>query len=101
MLDTSNNTSNDNGNRSNNEEVGALWKRVSRNGMTYLAGHLKYENLPTNESTAKVVVFSNDHKQNDKQPDYRVYLSKAPSQQPTERTPEVVETTTETAEDLM
>jgi uncharacterized protein (DUF736 family) len=71
--DTSNNTSN-NDNR-NSDEVGALWKRKSRAGMTYLAGHVKHDELGK-EVTSKVVVFSNDKKSNDKQPDYRIYLSK-------------------------
>ena len=71
--DTSNSTSN-NTNR-NPDEVGALWKRKSKAGMTYLAGHVNYDELGK-EITSKVVVFSNDKKTNDKQPDYRIYLSK-------------------------
>ena len=71
--DTSNSTSN-NTNR-NPDEVGALWKRKSKAGMTYLAGHVKYDELGK-EVTSKVVVFSNDKKTNEKQPDYRIYLSK-------------------------
>ena len=73
MDNTSNNTSNNGTPR--NEELGALWKRKSRNGMTYLAGHVKHDELGK-EVTNKVVVFSNDKKTNDKQPDYRIYLSK-------------------------
>ena len=100
MDNTSNNTGN-NANRS--EEVGALWKRVSKNGMTYLAGHLKYENLPT-DGSAKVVVFSNDNKVNDKQPDYRMYLSKM-QQSPQSSEREVVGASStsevEPAEDLL
>ena len=71
---TSNDTSNSNTTRKN-DEVGALWKRKSKGGMTYLAGHVKYDELGR-EVTSKVVVFSNDKKTNDKQPDYRIYLSK-------------------------
>ena len=43
--------------------------------MTYLAGHVKHDELGK-EVTNKVVVFSNDKKTNDKQPDYRIYLSR-------------------------
>ena len=75
MDNTSNSTSNNNDSNRKNDEVGALWKRKSKNGMTYLAGHVKYDELGK-EITSKVVVFSNDKKSNDKQPDYRIYLSK-------------------------
>ena len=43
--------------------------------MTYLAGHIKVPQEDGTERTEKVVVFSNQNKQNDKQPDYRVYVS--------------------------
>lgn len=74
MENTTSNTSQDNS-KSQNEELGALWKRTSRNNMTYLAGHIKVPQEDGTERTEKVVVFSNQNKSNDKQPDYRVYVS--------------------------
>ena len=74
MENTTSNTSQDNS-KSQNEELGALWKRTSRNNMTYLAGHIKVTQPDGTEKTEKVVVFSNQHKQKDNQPDYRVYVS--------------------------
>ena len=74
MENTTSNTSQDNS-KSQNEELGALWKRTSRNNMTYLAGHIKVTQEDGTERTEKVVVFSNQNKSNDKQPDYRVYVS--------------------------
>tara|TARA_R100000152_G_C6749959_1_gene173583 strand:- start:879 stop:1184 length:306 start_codon:yes stop_codon:yes gene_type:complete len=75
MENTTSNTSQDNNSKSQNEEIGAFWKRTSRNNMTYLAGHIKVPQEDGTERTEKVVVFSNQNKQNDKQPDYRVYVS--------------------------
>ena len=65
---TSNNTS-------NNEELGALWKRQARNGgQPYLAGHLKGGEY--GDEGVKVVVFSNKNKTNERAPDFRIYKSK-------------------------
>ena len=65
---TSNNTS-------NNEELGALWKRQARNGgQTYLAGHLKGGEY--GDEGVKVVLFSNKNKTNERAPDFRIYKSK-------------------------
>ena len=65
---TSNNTS-------NNEALGALWKRQARNGgQTYLAGHLKGGEY--GDEGVKVVVFSNKNKTNERAPDFRIYKSK-------------------------
>jgi uncharacterized protein (DUF736 family) len=76
MSNDTSNTPQDNKQQSDNknEEIGALWKRTSRNNMTYLAGHVKVDELGM-EKTVKVVVFSNQNKQKDNQPDYRVYIS--------------------------
>ena len=66
---TSDNTTNPQQSKFDNEEVGAFWKRKAQNGgQTYLAGYL--------EGVGKVVVFTNKHKTADKHPDYRVYKSK-------------------------
>tara|TARA_Y100001938_G_scaffold9468_1_gene11716 strand:+ start:5582 stop:5884 length:303 start_codon:yes stop_codon:yes gene_type:complete len=97
--DTSNNTSNTN---RNSDEVGALWKRKSRGGMTYLAGHVKHDELGK-EVTSKVVVFSNDKKSNDKQPDYRIYLSKPMGEERATTSAQPAETVTSSSseEDLL
>ena len=62
------------------DEVGAFWKRTSQKGQKYLAGHIK-----DGDDSVKLVVFANTNKQNENQPDYRVYKSRpmaAKSEQP-------------------
>lgn len=67
-------------NKSNNTEVGALWKRVAKNtGKTYLAGHITTEDLGAAalDKKVKIVVFSNNKEgQSENAPDFRMYLSK-------------------------
>lgn len=75
MENTTSNTSQDNNSKSQNEEIGAFWKRTSRNNMTYLAGHIEVQQPDGTKTKEKVVVFSNQNKQKDNQPDYRVYIS--------------------------
>jgi len=59
-------------------ELGALWKRKSAT-QTYLSGYIKVDELGTRKEV-KVVVFSNKNKKdNDKAPDFRVYLSEPKS----------------------
>ena len=70
---TSNTTSNND--KSYEEEIGALWKRKSKNGLTYLAGHVKVEDELGVVKTTKVVLFSNKNKTNENQPDFRMYVS--------------------------
>ena len=55
------------------EEAGALWKRTSKAGNTYLNGSFKTK---TGEEI-KVLIFSNSSKpEGSNQPDYRVYFDK-------------------------
>tara|TARA_Y100001938_G_scaffold19271_1_gene23984 strand:+ start:1419 stop:1715 length:297 start_codon:yes stop_codon:yes gene_type:complete len=82
MENTTSNTPQDTP-KQQNEELGALWKRTSRNNMTYLAGHIKVTQPDGTEKTEKVVVFSNQHKKADNQPDYRVYISNSNPRQST------------------
>ena len=56
------------------EEVGAFWKRTSQRGQKYLAGHINMTD--GSGESVKLVVFANNHKQNDNQPDYRIYKSR-------------------------
>lgn len=53
------------------EEAGALWKRTSKAGNTYLSGSVK-----TKDGDAiNVLIFSNSNKvDGSNQPDYRVYF---------------------------
>lgn len=71
MENKNNNTNNDWSKR----DIGALWKRESTT-QKYLSGYVKVDELGI-EREVKVVVFSNKNKKNnDKAPDYRIYLSK-------------------------
>jgi|TARA_R110000751_G_scaffold23569_4_gene65091 uncharacterized protein (DUF736 family) len=98
---TSNTTSN--GDKNFEEEIGALWKRKSKNGLTYLAGHVKIEDELGTEKMVKVVLFSNKKKTNEKQPDFRMYVSKALPRQDEEASSAPAEAPQESseAEDLL
>lgn len=49
------------------DELGALWLRTSKkDGRTFLTGKI---------GSQEVVVFQNDRKKNEKEPDYRIYRS--------------------------
>lgn len=54
------------------QSIGALWKKVSeRTGAEYYTGDIDVPGA----GTIKVVAFDNDRKENDRQPDIRIYLS--------------------------
>jgi len=56
-------------------DIGALWKREGQN-QKYLSGYVKVDELGI-EKELKIVVFSNKNKNNnEKAPDYRIYISK-------------------------
>ena len=85
QIKTGNNTEN------KNKELGALWKRKSRNGgQTYLAGHVVSENEFGEEVKTRVVVFSNSNKKSENSPDFRVY-----EQRPLENNSTPASTTTQ------
>ena len=70
---------NNNNNTKNSEwqkrDIGALWKREGQN-QKYLSGYVKVDELGL-EKELKIVVFSNKNKNNnEKAPDYRIYVSK-------------------------
>ena len=70
-------------------DVGALWKREGKS-QKYLSGYVKVDELGI-ERELKIVVFSNKNKKdNEKAPDYRIYISK-PAENVTSAKPEVVE----------
>jgi len=56
-------------------DIGALWKREGKN-QKYLSGYVKVDDSGL-EKEVKVVVFANKNKNNnEKAPDYRIYISK-------------------------
>ena len=71
------------------QELGALWKRQSRAGQKYLAGTVDGK---------KVVIFTNDHKSADNQPDFRVFPAREKAQQPESETASAA---TDGGEDLL
>ena len=57
--------------KKDNQEVGALWKKESKNGgQKYLAGHIIMEDDMGVKT--KVVVFANRDKKNERYPDFRI-----------------------------
>jgi uncharacterized protein (DUF736 family) len=65
------NNTNTNTNKNQNE-LGALWKKKSRAGMSFLSGYI----LDLDGQRTDVVVFANNKKTNERAPDYRLYVSK-------------------------
>lgn len=49
-------------------ELTGLWENKDRNGNTYLSGNMS--------PGARVLVFKNNYKQNDREPDYRLCIAK-------------------------
>ena len=66
MNNTNQNTS------KNQNELGALWKKKSKAGMSFLSGYINDHD----GQRIDVVVFANSKKTNEKAPDYRLYVSK-------------------------
>jgi hypothetical protein len=56
----------------NQNELGALWKKKSKSGMSFLSGYINDHD----GQRIDVVVFANSKKTNEKAPDYRLYVSK-------------------------
>tara|TARA_R100000008_G_C3575499_1_gene165004 strand:+ start:929 stop:1207 length:279 start_codon:yes stop_codon:yes gene_type:complete len=52
-------------------ELGALWRREGKN-QTFLSGKIKVTDSGE-EREISVVVFKNNYKENDRQPDFRVF----------------------------
>lgn len=65
------NNTNQNTNKNQNE-LGALWKKKSKTGLSFLSGYI----LDHDGSRTDIVVFANTKKSNEKAPDYRLYVSK-------------------------
>ena len=63
--------------KNDNQELGALWKKQSKNGgQKYIAGHIVVEDDMGVETKIKVVVFANREKKNERYPDFRILKSK-------------------------
>ncbi|NBW13917.1 MAG: hypothetical protein EBR82_38530 [Caulobacteraceae bacterium] len=56
----------------NQNELGALWKKKSKTGMSFLSGYINDHD----GQRIDIVVFANGNKKNEKAPDYRLYVSK-------------------------
>ena len=65
------NNTNQNTNKNQNE-LGALWKKKSKTGLSFLSGYINDHD----GQRIDVVVFANSKKTNEKAPDYRLYVSK-------------------------
>lgn len=63
---------NNNNTNKNQNELGALWKKKSKAGMSFLSGYINDHD----GQRIDVVVFANSNKKNEKAPDYRLYISK-------------------------
>ena len=83
-----------------NREVGALWKKAAANGKSsYCTGYIVSDEIG-NKVKQRVIMFSNKTKNNEKSPDFIIYLSneqdnvdaapapKAKASAPPKRTPQ-------------
>ena len=58
-----------------NREIGALWKKTASNGKSsYCTGYIVSDELG-NKVKQRVIMFSNKSKNNEKSPDFIIYLS--------------------------
>ena len=55
------------------ERLGGLWANKSKAGKKYLTGAIKINNVET-----KLIIFPNDRKENENQPDFNVFLKDDP-----------------------
>jgi uncharacterized protein (DUF736 family) len=84
------NTNNNNNNQNDwaKRDIGALWKREGQS-QKYLSGYVKIDEMGI-EKEVKVVVFANKNKNNnEKAPDYRIYVSKPLENNTTKQTTNV------------
>jgi uncharacterized protein (DUF736 family) len=70
-----NSNSQNNQNEWKNREVGALWKKTATNGKSsYCTGYIVSDELGT-KVKQRVIMFANKTKNNEKSPDFIIYLS--------------------------
>lgn len=72
-------------------EIGAFWTRDSSKGK-YLSGSIEVDELGVKKKM-RVVMFPNRYKDNDKKPDYVLYVSKDNEQSPISSVESTVENT--------
>jgi uncharacterized protein (DUF736 family) len=62
-------------------DAGALWKKTDKKGTSYLSGDIKVSET----QKVSVLIYKNDKKTAEKQPDYRVFtlVEDAPKEEPT------------------
>lgn len=70
-------------------EIGAFWTRDSSKGK-YLSGSIEVDELGVKKKM-RVVMFPNRYKDNDKKPDYVLYVSKDNEQSPSSSVESTVE----------
>lgn len=80
-----------------NQNAGALWLKVSKNGLTFMSGVIEIAG-----QKHKIVVFKNKQKKTDKHPDYQILLSedRQQGQQRQEQPPKEEMPTIQTEESL-
>ena len=61
--------------RTSMEKLGALWLRESKKGTKYMAGVVEIDGQKTD-----VLIFKNNYKEEDKHPDYLIYLKEEEQQ---------------------
>ncbi len=87
----------DNKNNSSNDwkkrDIGAFWRRQGKNGKSFLSGKITIGEFGE-EKTISIVVFPNNFKEKDNQPDFRIYED-TPMEKPSSSTPEKVDKTPE------
>ena len=70
-MNNTNQNTNTNTNKNQNE-LGALWKKKSKAGMSFLSGYINDHD----GQRIDIVVFANGKKTNERAPDYRLYVSR-------------------------
>jgi len=58
------------------QSIGALWSKQSKNGANYLSGSVEIDGKKT-----QIVVFKNKFKEQDKHPDWKIFISQPQNRQ--------------------
>lgn len=87
----------------NSDEIGALWIKKSSSGNEFMSGNIEIEG-----KQIKIVCFYNDKKLSDKQPDWKILISRPRTEQKeqfgytdtTQKTNEALDNASTTEEDI-
>lgn len=73
------------------KDIGALWLNESKSGTKYMSGSIEIDGVKH-----KIVVFKNNYKEQEKHPDYKIYLSTpmGTQDQPAHKVPESMQAET-------